>query len=106
MGHKIGRPALIEKLKRDYNILPLCPEQLGGLSTPRPPCQVFDGRVTDKRGKDVTDEYKKGAELCLNLARQFNIKKAYLLKNSPACGKGYGILALLLEKNGIHVVSV
>ena len=106
MGHRIGRPGLIEKLKQQYSILPLCPEIMGGLPTPRPPCKAEEGKVIDAYGKDRTSEYEKGANECLRLCHEFGVKRAYLLKNSPACGKGYGVLAKKLEKDGIHVVSV
>jgi uncharacterized protein YbbK (DUF523 family) len=106
MGHRIGRPQLIEKLRKRYSILPLCPEITGGLSTPRPACRVVEDNVIDAKGIDRTAEYKKGAEECLRLCQLFDVKCAYLLKDSPACGKGYGVLAKLLESKGIRIVSV
>lgn len=106
MGHRIGRPQLIEKLRERYNILPLCPEQLGGLSTPRPAARVEGERVTTINGEDITAQYIHGTELTYQLCQQFDIKKAYLLKDSPACGKGYGITARRLESEGIQVVKV
>ena len=107
MGHRIGRPERIEQLRKRYSILPLCPEQLGGLSTPRPPCRVTkDDKVIDAYGVDRTIEYNRGAEECLRLAKLFDVKRAYLLKDSPACGKNYGVLAKLLAKNGIVFIKV
>jgi len=106
MGHRIGRPQLIAKLREQYNLLPLCPEQLGGFSTPRPRVDIHGGRAIDVRGVDVTKEYLHGTELTWRVCQQFNIKKAYLLKNSPACGKGYGVTALRLESEGIVVIKV
>lgn len=108
MSHKIGRAKLIERLRIRYNILPLCPEQLGGLPTPRPACEVLkNGRVVHRLNKevDVTAPYKRGAAIVLELCNAFNIKRAYLLKDSPACGKGYGVLAKLLTANNIAVIS-
>ena len=107
MGHRIGHPERIEKLRKRYSILPLCPEQLGGLPTPRPPCRVTkEGKVIDAYAVDRTTEYIRGAEECLRLAKLFSVKRAYLLKGSPACGKNYGVLAKLLPKNGIAVIKV
>ena len=107
MGHRIGHPDRIEKLRKRYSILPLCPEQLGGLPTPRPPCKVTkDGKVIDAHAVDRTMEYTRGAEECLRLAKLFDVKRAYLLKDSPACGKDYGILAKLLAKNRVTVIKV
>jgi uncharacterized protein YbbK (DUF523 family) len=106
MGHRIGRPQLIEKLRERYNIIPLCPEQLGGLSTPRPAARVDRERVITVEGKDVTAQYLRGTELTYQLCQQFDIKKAYLLKDSPACGKRYGVTARRLESEGIQVIKV
>lgn len=106
MGHRIGRPQLIAKLREQYSILPLCPEQLGGLTTPRAAAHVNGKKVTTADGEDVTAQYLHGTELTFQLCQQFNIKKAYMLKDSPACGKGYGITALRLESEGVQVVKV
>jgi len=105
MGHRIGRPQLIAKLREKYNILPLCPEQLGGLPTPRSAARVESVRVLTEKG-EVTAQYLRGTELTWQLCQLFNVKKAYLLKNSPACGKGYGVTALRLESEGMQVVKV
>ncbi len=107
MGHRIGRPKLIEKLQRTCNILPLCGEQLGGLPTPRPPCKCVDDRVITKDGKhDVTCEYQRGAEIILEQCIKFGVKRAYLLKDSPMCDRDYGVLGRLLQENGIWVTRV
>ncbi|MHC1623475.1 MAG: 2-thiouracil desulfurase family protein [Candidatus Methanospirareceae archaeon] len=105
MGHRIGRPQLIAKLREQYNLLPLCPEQLGGLPTPRSAARVIGKKVIAADGKDVTMQYLHGTELVLRLCRLFDVKKAYLLRDSPACGKGYGITARRLESEGIQVVK-
>lgn len=81
----------------------------GGLPTPRPDCEVIttseELRVIGRKDSsiDYTDQYNKGANEALKLAKMFNVKKAYLLENCPMCGKNYGILARLLEENGIPV---
>lgn len=104
-------------LQNRYLLIPVCPECQGGLSTPRIPSEIKDGRVIRKDGVDVTDAYNKGAQAVLQLAKQENIKIAVLKAKSPACGKGRvydgtftrtltsgnGILAELLIKNNIEV---
>ncbi len=104
-------------LKEKYNLIPICPEIMGGLPTPRMPAEIKDGRVKTENGIDVTEEYKKGADEALKLARLFGCKKAILKENSPSCGcgkiyngeftrtlkDGNGITAELFIKNGIDV---
>ncbi len=114
---------LVNKLIEAGLAIPLCPEQLGGLSTPREgcECQMINGemRVLTKTGKDCTENFKKGAEEVLKFAKKYNIKKAILQKNSPSCGiRAYdgtftrtlgtnsGITAKLLMDNGIEVISI
>lgn len=106
MGHRIGRPALISKLEKRYRLLPLCPEQLGGLPTPRPAARVTGGHVTTVGGGDVTEAYERGTEIVLELVQRVGIRQAWLLKDSPACGRGYGITAKRLEAAGIAVHAV
>ena len=103
-GYKIGRKKLIEKLEKDYTIIPICPEEDGGLPTPRPPTKIVGG-VWLADGEDVTAQFQKGTEIALELARVHQVKKAYLLDRSPACGKGYGMTALALEAAGVRVVK-
>lgn len=104
-------------LKEKYNLIPICPEIMGGLPTPRMSAEIKDGRVKTENGIDVTEEYKKGADEALKLARLFGCKKAILKENSPSCGcgkiyngeftrtlkDGNGITAELFIKNGIDV---
>lgn len=107
MGHRIGRKKLIDQLHETCNILPLCGEQLGGLTTPRPPCKVVGDRVITKDGThDVTSEYRKGAEIILEQCKRFGVKRAYLLRDSPMCDRDSGILGRLLQENGIWVTKV
>jgi uncharacterized protein YbbK (DUF523 family) len=65
MGHRIGRPALISKLEARYRLLPLCPEQLGGLPTRRPAQVTSSGHVETSDGEDVTEAYERGTEIVL-----------------------------------------
>ncbi|MBQ7907665.1 MAG: DUF523 domain-containing protein [Clostridia bacterium] len=106
-------------LENKYLLVPICPECLGGLKTPRIPSEIRGDRVIRKDGIDVTAEYNKGTMAVLEIARQENIKIAVLKSKSPACGKGRvydgtftktltnsnGILADLLIKNGIKVID-
>lgn len=107
----------IINLKEKYNLIPICPEIMGGLPTPRMPAEIKEGCVKTENGIDVTEEYKKGAEEALKLAKLFGCKKAILKENSPSCGcgkiyngeftrtlkEGNGITAELFIKNGIDV---
>lgn len=109
---------LIEMMKEE-DLIPVCPEQLGGLKTPRAGARRKENKVITREGIDVTKEYKKGAEEVLKLAQKLNIKKAILKSKSPSCGvdeiydqkftaslvKRDGVTAELLRKNGIQVVS-
>ena len=107
MGHRIGRKALVDRLHSKCNVLPLCGEQLGGLTTPRPPCKVKGDRVITKDGtQDVSREYQKGADIILEQCQRFNVKRAYLLRDSPMCDRDNGILGQLLTTNGIRVIRV
>lgn len=107
MGHRIGRPKKTKSLMEKYNVIPLCGEQLGGLTTPRPPCKVVGDRVVTKdETTDVTSEYEKGAELILEVCIDHDIDTAYLLKDSPMCDKHTGVLGRLLRANNIRVVDI
>jgi uncharacterized protein YbbK (DUF523 family) len=112
MGQFLYKEKHTEELRKKYNILPLCGAIMGGLPTPREPCDVLvtpEGlRVVGRKDPtiDYTAEYNKGAEEVMRLVKIFNVQKAYLLKDCPMCGKGYGILARLLKKNGIQVYDV
>ena len=107
------------ELMKEKDLVPICPEQLGGLKTPRASAERKQEKVITKEGVDVTKEYQKGAEEVLNLAKKLNIKKAILKSRSPSCGideiydgtfshtltKKDGVTAELLKKNGIEVIS-
>ena len=109
------------ELVKNGKAIPICPEQLGGLATPRTPAEIkmIDGRrrVITEEGKDVTEEYEKGAKEVLSLCQKLNIEKVILKAKSPSCGAGQiyngefngtltsgnGITAQLLIENGIEV---
>lgn len=97
--------------------LPVCPELLGGLPTPRPPCEIVKSRVFSREGQEYTDAFAQGAALTLALAHAHGIRMAVLKERSPSCGPtrlydgafsgctvpGKGITAALLYKNGILI---
>lgn len=107
------------RLSKKATLIPVCPEQLGELPTPREPAEQKGRKVFTKSGKDVTSSFKKGAKEVLKLAKLFGVKKAILKQRSPSCGsgqvydgtfsgkviKGDGITASLLKRNGIEVIS-
>jgi uncharacterized protein YbbK (DUF523 family) len=95
----------------------VCPEVLGGLSTPRPPAEIVAGRVVTVVGEDVTAAYQAGAQLALKLASKAGCRTAILKARSPSCGCGQiydgsfsgrlipgdGVFAALLKQAGIVV---
>jgi len=109
---------IIDLVKKGKAI-PVCPEQLGGLTTPRKPAEKKGEQVFTNDGDDVTSYFKKGAEETLRIAKLFNCDEAILKQKSPSCGcgkivdgsftgnliKGDGITTKLLKENGIKVIS-
>lgn len=107
----------IEDMVRRGEAVPFCPEVMGGLPTPRPPCEILDGRVVGDDGVDRTMEYERGAAEGLRLARLYGCTRAVLKARSPSCGSGTiydgtfsharipgdGVFAGLLKANGIAV---
>ena len=112
----------VNLLKKGKAIL-ICPEQLGGMTTPRIPSEILKNNgvklVINKNGEDVTNFFEKGAKEALNIAELVNSKVAILKDGSPSCGSnfiydgnfsgnkinGEGITASLFRKNGIKVFS-
>ena len=104
-------------LMKDFFLVPVCPEILGGLPTPRTPAERRGERVVARDGRDVTGEYLRGAQETLRLARLYGCRRAILKSKSPSCGcgqiydgtfsgrliEGRGVTAQLLEENGIRV---
>lgn len=123
-GH--SRHEEVVRLVREGKALPACPEQLGGLTTPRPPAELRrgDGRdvlagkavVADASGRTVTDSFLRGAVEFTRLARLIGAKRAVLRDRSPSCGHrrvsvdgqlrgGRGVAAALLEAEGVALLS-
>jgi len=125
-SHSLNQ-ALLDSLGGEY--IDLCPEILGGLKTPRKPCEIIGGegkdvlrgvaRIVDCNGVDVTDKMLLGAERALDICKAKNVTKAYLKQNSPSCGfgriydgsfssvvrEGNGVFAELLRWSGVEVVG-
>jgi uncharacterized protein YbbK (DUF523 family) len=109
---------LLELLK-GFILVPFCPEQLGGLSIPRPKAEIKEGRVINEFGEDVTDYFLKGAKESLKIARRILPDIIILKSRSPSCGKGKiydgnfsgkliegsGITCSILIENGFRVLS-
>lgn len=76
------------ELAQRHELVPVCPEQLGGLATPRPPAERRGERVVTAAGVDVTEQYRRGAEEALGLCRFFGCEAAVLKERSPSCGGG------------------
>ena len=107
----------IEWLMERVELIPVCPEVLGGLPTPRPPAERVGERVMNREGADVTEAYQLGAEETLRLTELFGARFALLKERSPSCGMGNihdgsfqgsivdgsGVTAELLTAHGISV---
>ena len=85
-----GKPSQrVMELLKDHQLVPVCPEQLGGLPTPRPPCEMQgDGCILSRPGDDKTAEFARGAEEALMLFKLTGCEAALLKARSPSCGKG------------------
>ena len=77
----------LRKLRTHYELVPVCPEQLGGLPTPRTPAERRGEQVITQYGRDVTSEFAAGAGKVLGIARDQKIGKALLKSRSPSCGR-------------------
>ena len=115
-GASKPHPLALE-LAKEHELVPVCPEQLGGLETPRPPAERQGGQIIANNGVNVTEQYRRGAEEAWKLCRLLNCDAAVLKERSPSCGSGEiydgtftgtliagdGVTAELLRKNGIPV---
>ncbi|MGJ7921667.1 DUF523 domain-containing protein [Neobacillus sp. LXY-4] len=127
-----GSHCLVEKIQKLVNenkAITICPEMLGGLSTPREPAEIIGGdgndvldgkaKVMNRVGADVTEQFIKGAYAVLEKAKEVSATIVVLKENSPSCGSsmiyngefigkkiaGIGVTAALLKRNGIRVIS-
>ncbi len=119
----------IRKIAQEEKAILICPEQLGGLPTPRLPCEIVGGdgkkvlqgeaKVLDQNGRDQTPFFIKGAQETLKIAKLCGVQIAILKARSPSCGSGMiydgsfqgrkkrgdGVTAALLKENGIDVFT-
>lgn len=107
-------------IHEDFEVIPVCPEVLGGLSTPRIPAEIVNGVVINKNGESVDEEFRLGAEKALAIAKEKQVTLAVLQSRSPSCGskeiydgtfsktliRGEGVFAKCLRVTGIRVIDV
>ena len=103
----------------EFEVISVCPEVLGGLSTPRIPAEIVNGKVTNKNGVSVDKEFRLGAEKALAIAKEKQVSLAILQSRSPSCGSkeiyddtftktlipGEGVFAKRLRETGIRVID-
>ena len=111
--------APLRRLFLSSKAIAVCPEVMGGLEVPRENAEIIGGKVITSSGKDITKNCLAGSRIALRLARRYGIRKAILKANSPSCGyiliydgtfsgtlaKGNGVLAGILVKEGIRVMT-
>ena len=109
----------ILRLAGEHILVPVCPEQLGGLPTPRPACEILRGRALTAGGEDRTAAFERGAELAMKIHKISKSRLAILKARSPSCGKGRvydgsfsgkltegsGFLARALQSSGCTVFT-
>ena len=102
-----------------HEVFPVCPEVMGGLPVPRPPAEIVDGKVINREGASVDEEFRLGAGMALEIAKREKIDLAILQPRSPSCGvkeiydgsftgkriPGSGVCASLLRENGFAVMD-
>ncbi len=109
----------ILKLAEDAVLIPFCPEQLGGLPTPRPRAEIRNGKVINELGEDVTENFVRGAEISLKIAQIVKPDLIILKSKSPSCGlrkiydgtftgklmDGMGFAARALKEAGFNLIT-
>ena len=115
-----NRNAKVLRLMEDHEVITVCPEQMGGLPTPRVPSEIRDGVVTAQDGRVVDAEFRAGAKKCLEIAMREQPDLIVLQSRSPSCGvkqrydgtfsgtlvDGAGVTAQLLMEKGFRCVDV
>ena len=110
----------LEKLLEKHEVIPICPEVLGGLSIPRDPSEIVKGEVLTNKGKSVDKEFRIGAKKALEIVKDIGAELVILQSRSPSCGlgeiydgsftgrliEGDGVFVKLLKDAGIKVVDV
>ena len=116
-GNNLSKKVM--KFIEGHEVIPVCPEVMGGLPTPRVPSEIVNGVVTMTDGRNVDEEFRKGAQIGLDLAKKNNVDLVILQSRSPSCGvntvyngeftntkvNGSGITAGLFKKKGIKVIT-
>ncbi len=117
---KASHSQAVSELSSDHRLVPICPEVVGGLPTPRPPAELHpDGSVRSEGGEDLTDAYRRGAAAAVALAGAIDAEEAVLKARSPSCGchevydgtftrtrvPGEGVTARALREAGLRVRS-
>ena len=111
---------IVAEYIKGHEVISVCPECLGGLPTPRVPAEIVNGVVTNREGKNVDAEFRKGAKIALEIAKKEKIDLAILQSRSPSCGvkqiydgtfsgtriDGQGVFARLLNENGFKMIDV
>lgn len=111
---------IVAEYIKGHEVISACPECLGGLPTPRVPAEIVNGVVTNREGKNVDAEFRKGAKIALEIAKKEKIDLAILQSRSPSCGvkqiydgtfsgtriDGQGVFARLLNENGFKMIDV
>jgi uncharacterized protein YbbK (DUF523 family) len=109
----------VKQLVEEGRAVTVCPEVMGGMTTPRIPSERKDGKIVNSIGEDNTSYFIKGVEKSIEIVKEHNIKKAILKERSPSCGvhevydgsfshkkiKGMGVTAQYLKEKGIIVYS-
>ena len=128
-GQNIYKSDKVIRVLKSDALIPVCPEQLGGLKTPRIPQEIQGGtgedildkkcKVLNRNGEDVTKEFITGAEETLKIAKLLHVKEFIGKSKSPSCGCGQiydgtfsqkliagdGVTTTLLKRNGIRTIS-
>ena len=116
-GNNVLPEDMLDALREHYRLIPVCPERDGGLPTPRLPSERLGDRVVNRAGEDVTEAFRRGAALALEMAAREGCRIALLKERSPSCGSGRiydgsftgtvisgdGITAEALKKSGLTV---
>ncbi len=115
-----NRNEKVLQLMAENEVITVCPEQMGGLPTPRVPSEIRDGVVTAKDGRIVDSEFRAGAAKCLEIARREQPDLIVLQSRSPSCGvkqrydgtftgtlvDGAGVTTQLLMENGFRCLDI
>lgn len=116
-GNKANKKVI--ELVRKGKAIPICPEQLAGMTTPREAHEIKGARVVNKKGNNRTKAFQRGAKETLRIAKTFRVKEAIMKNKSPSCGcgkvfdgsftgtliEGDGITTRLLKENEIKIKS-